>query len=213
MVVIGASSRGAQLALGYQLYPTLLKGRISLRNLLLIGLAGWALFAAIPEGQKARFMSAGDDQTSQQRLLYWKRGIEIIKENPVLGIGYRNFPPYFERHYPQDMFYGHAQLPHNIFIEVGTDAGFIGLACFLALILRTGWLASRVNRLAKHPEMARHFLSPISRGLMAALWGFLIAGQFVTVSYYPYFWVNLSMMACLANVAAKLAAQKGLPPR
>ena len=212
MVVIGASSRGAQLALGYQLYPTLLKGRISVRNLLLIGLAAWALFAAIPEGQKARFMSAGDDQTSQQRLIYWKRGIEIIKEHPVLGIGYRNFPPYFERHYPQDMFYGHAQLPHNIFIEVGTDAGFIGLASFLTLILRTGWLASRVNRQAKHPEMARHFLLPISRGLMAALWGFLIAGQFVTVTYYPYFWINLSMMACLATVTAKLAAQKGLPP-
>ena len=211
MVVIGASSRGAQLAMTYQLYPTLLKGRVSVRNLILICLAGWAVFAAIPDGQKARFMSAGDDQTSQQRLVYWKHGIEIIKAHPVLGIGYRNFPPYFERHYPQELFYGHGQLPHNIFIEVGTDAGFVGLTFFVALIFRTGMLARRVNRLAQHPEMGRHFLLPISRGLMAALWGFLIAGQFVTVSYYPFFWVNLSMMVCLANVTKKLAAQKGLP--
>jgi hypothetical protein len=213
MVVLGASSRGAQLALGYQLYPTLLKGRITLRNLLLICLAGWALFAALPDAQKARFTSAGDDHTSQQRLKYWTRGVEIIKAYPVLGIGYRNFPVYFEKHYPEDMMYAHAQLPHNIFIEVGTDAGLVGLGCFLALIFRTGVLARRVTRLAQHPEMARHFLIPITRGLMAALWGFLIAGQFVTVSYYPYFWINLAMMASLANVAAKLAAEKGLPQK
>jgi putative inorganic carbon (hco3(-)) transporter len=210
MVVVGASSRGAQVAMAYQFYPTLLKGRLSLRNLLLAGLLGYAAYAAIPDAQMARFTSAGDDQTSQQRLLYWKRGLEIIQEYPVLGIGLRNFPTYFEQHYPQDMLYAHAQLPHNIFIEVGTDAGYLGLGMFLALIIKTMLLARRVHRIAKHPAMAGYMYIPVARGLIAALWGYLIAGQFVTVTYYPFFWVNLAMMVCLANVTAQTARSKGI---
>jgi len=210
MVVVGASSRGAQVAMAYQFYPTLLKGRLNLRNLLLAGLVGYAAYAAIPAAQIARFTAAGDDQTSQQRLLYWKRGFEIIQEHPVLGIGLRNFPSYFEQHYPQDMLYQHAQLPHNIFIEVGTDAGYLGLALFVALIIKTMLLAKRVNRIAKHPAMAGYIYIPVARGLMAALWGYLIAGQFVTVTYYPFFWVNLAMMVCLANVTAQTARSKGI---
>jgi len=210
MVVLGASSRGAQVAMAYQFYPTLLKGRVSLRNLLLAGVVGYVAYLAIPDAQMARFTSAGDDQTSQQRLLYWTRGIEMIQSHPVLGVGLRNFPSYFEQHYPQDMLYAHAQLPHNIFIEVGTDAGYLGLGMFLALIIKTMLLARRVHRIAKHPAMAGYMYIPVARGLMAALWGYLIAGQFVTVTYYPFFWVNLAMMVCLANVTAQTARSKGI---
>ena len=210
MVVVGASSRGAQVAMAYQFYPTLLKGRLSLRNLILAGLVGYVVYLAIPDAQMARFTAAGDDQTSQQRLLYWKRGIEMIQSHPVLGVGLRNFPSYFERNYPQDMLYAHAQLPHNIFIEVGTDAGYLGLGVFVALIIKTMLLARRINRLASHPAMAGYMFVPLAKGLMAALWGFLIAGQFVTVTYYPFFWVNLAMMVCLANVTAQTARAKGL---
>ena len=196
--------------MAYQFYPTLLKGRLSLRNFILAGLVGYVVYLAIPDAQMARFTAAGDDQTSQQRLLYWKRGIEMIQSHPVLGVGLRNFPSYFERNYPQDMLYAHAQLPHNIFIEVGTDAGYLGLGVFVALIIKTMLLARRINRLASHPAMAGYMFVPLAKGLMAALWGFLIAGQFVTVTYYPFFWVNLAMMVCLANVTAQTARAKGL---
>jgi hypothetical protein len=39
------------------------------------------------------------------------------------------------------------------------------------------------------------------------MWGFLIAGQFVTVTYYPFFWINLAMMVATGNVARQMAAR------
>lgn len=203
MVVIGASSRGSQLGLAYQLYPSILKGRMSFRNIVLSVLVVFVGFNLLPAEQKARFSKAGDDQSSQQRLLYWQRGIEMIKSHPALGVGYYNFPRYFQNYYPQDMMYEGAQLPHNIFIQVGTDAGFLGLGAFLALIARTAFLARRIRLRVQRDGLQRYSYLAISQGLLTGMWGFVIAGQFVTVTYYPFFWINLAFMASLSNIVSK----------
>lgn len=207
MVVIGASSRGSQLALAVQTYPTLIKGRLSFRNLLLTLIVIAGAVYLLPDAQKARFTSAGDDNTSIQRLLYWKHGVEMLKEHPVLGVGYYNFPAYYTAHWPQDILFGVAQLPHNIFVQVGTDAGLLGLGCFGALILQTMLIARRVRKLSELPALQHRVLLPAARGLHIAMWGFLIAGQFVTVTYYPFFWINLAMMVATGNVARQMAAR------
>ena len=106
--------------------------------------------------------------------------------------------------------FGHAQLPHNIFIEVGTDAGYLGLGLFIGLILRKMLAVRQVLRLMRDPRMAGLPYGAMAMGLSAALWGFLIAGQFVTVTYYPFFWVNLAMLVCVLNVAKKAAAERGV---
>ncbi len=207
MVVIGASSRGSQLALAVQAYPTLIKARLSFRNLILaITVIAGALYM-LPDAQKARFASAGDDKTSIQRLLYWKHGVEMVQEHPVLGVGYYNFPAYYTAHWPEDILFGVAQLPHNIFVQVGTDAGLLGLGCFGAMILQTMLIARRVRKLSELPALHKRMLLPAARGLHIAMWGFLIAGQFVTVTYYPFFWINLAMMVATGNVARQMATR------
>jgi len=207
MVVIGASSRGSQLALAVQSYPTLIKGRLSLRNFILALTVIATAVYLLPDAQKARFASAGDDKTSVQRLLYWKHGVEMVKEHPVLGVGYYNFPAYYTAHWPEDILFGVAQLPHNIFVQVGTDAGLLGLGCFGALILQTMLIARRVRKLSEMPALHKRMLLPAARGLHIAMWGFVIAGQFVTVTYYPFFWINLAMMVATGNVARQMAGR------
>lgn len=209
MSVMGASSRGAQIALVYQLYGTILKGRLNFKTLALAALVIYAGISLLPEEQKARFSSAGDDNTSQQRLLYWKRGIQMIEEHPAFGVGFFNFPVYMAAHYPEDVGHivydqngvGSSELPHNIFIQVGTDAGAVGLLLFAALILRTAKAAREIRLLARaHPGPPKPFAA-LAKGFLVALWGFVIAGQFVTVTYYPFFWINLAFMVSLKNIA------------
>ncbi len=157
--------------------------------------------ALLPEEQKARFISAGDDTTSQQRLLYWKHGFSIIEAHPLLGIGYYNFPRYFATHWPQDMLRGPAytpkgvevsELPHNIFIQIGTDTGITGLVLFGMLIYRTWKIEREIRLLARERQDTSKPFAALARGLLVAMWGFVIAGQFVTVTYYPFFWINLA---------------------
>lgn len=213
MTIMGSSSRGGQIALACQALWIFFSGRFSLKKILLVSAIIYAGITFLPQEQKDRFASAGDDRTSQQRLLYWKHGIQMIKDNPVLGIGYFGFVPYYEEHHRQDMLYREAELPHNIFIQVGTDAGYVGLTVFGLLIFRTISAGRRIRKLsAANSDGERKPFAVIAGGLLAAMWGFIIAGQFVTVTYYPFFWINLAFMISLLNVSKQHFLKSQSPP-
>ena len=55
------------------------------------------------------------------------------------------------------------------------------------------------RRAARAPNGRLIFL--MAHSLDAALMGFLASGFFVTVLYYPFFWINLSMTVALNQVA------------
>lgn len=195
LTILGASSRGAQVALVAQLILMFRSSLFRIKPLIGIVLFCIALFYLLPQEQKDRFSDAGDDQTSQQRLLYWKHGWEMMLENPIFGVGFFNFARYYENHYPYDMLYPTAQLPHNIFVQVGTDAGFIALLIFLLLINYCFVMTYKVVKTNDN-----ELVKAISAGLGIGVLGFVIAGQFVTVTYYPFIWIHLSFIAALVNI-------------
>lgn len=194
MVILGASSRGAQLALVCQLVVMNYRYIFNLRVLPAILVSLFLIWNFLPEEQKQRFETMGQDGTSQQRLLYWQNGIEMIEDNPVLGVGYFNFASYFERYYPEDVLLGRAELPHNIFIQVGTDTGFLGLTAFGGLLL----VAYRLGRRFKAGgcEDKQRLIGSCAN---LSLLGFVVAGQFVTVTYYPFLWIHLALIVALNN--------------
>lgn len=196
LTILGASSRGAQIALALQLAIMFRKGLFKIKSLVGVAILCIGLFYLLPEEQKQRFEATGSDRTSQQRLLYWENGWEMMKEHPILGVGYFNFIPYYEHYYPQDKLYEHAELPHNIFIQVGTDVGFVGLFFFLMIIL---YCLTTTRKIAINKDV-----DPIWRAVAAGLGygvlGYAIAGQFVTVAYYPFLWISLSFIVCLHKI-------------
>jgi putative inorganic carbon (HCO3(-)) transporter len=206
MSVLGASSRGSQVALVGQVGHAAYQRKLKLKTLIALALVIWGGYVMLPDKEKARFSTAGDDVTSVQRLDYWKAGIQMIEEHPVLGIGFFNFPAVFKIEHPHELFEGHAQLPHNIFIQVGTDAGLLGLGVFLALIYRNLKTARDIQRACQASKDAPAFAASVARGLTTATLGFVIAGQFVTVAYYPFLWINLALTVSLANVVARATA-------
>ncbi|MHA7808366.1 MAG: O-antigen ligase family protein [Marinobacter adhaerens] len=195
MVILGASSRGAQLALVVQLtligYKYIFKPKVIVVILLSI-ISVWFF---LPDEQKLRFSTMGEDGTSKQRLLYWENGVDMIENNPVFGVGYFNFAPYFERYYPEDVILRQAELPHNIFIQVGTDVGLLGLTVFLLFIFYSMKISASFSRkcnIYKKNILGLYFNT--------SLVGFLVAGQFVTVTYYPFLWIHLAFVVALNNV-------------
>lgn len=204
LTVLGASSRGAQIALAAQMLIMFRKSMFKIKPLIGILILCCAIFYLLPEEQKNRFSSSGEDKTSQQRFLYWEHGREIIKNYPWTGIGFFNFIPYYEDHFPQDMLYQHAELPHNIFIQVGTDAGLIALTLFALIILYAIFTARSLA--------TNKLVDPVWRACAAGLgfgvFGFLMAGQFVTVAYYPFLWINLAFIVALRSVCAPPTGNK-----
>lgn len=210
LTIIGTNTRGGQLALAAQVLAlvTITKHRVKI--LIVIVLIGFIGFQLLPEEQKARFESSGEDDTSIQRLLYWKHGWQMMKDHPLFGIGYFNFPEYFTRYHSEDIILpmlirrGRAELPHNIFIQIGTDTGFTGLVVFVGLMM--GSVVSMVKLGHKARQDGDEFFSQLPKGMNLALLGYVVAGQFVTVGYYPFFWIHLMFVVSLITCQRREAA-------
>jgi O-antigen ligase len=193
--IIASSSRGAYLGLGAVVLWLLLKSRKRFRALLVTVALGGLVYAITPAAQKERFQSAGEDKTSTSRTTAWKQGIEMMRDYPVVGIGYANWQKYHQ------IKYGYRILPHNIFVEAGSELGYSGLLGFVALIGCTFVINRRTRRLAASDPHQGRFILYMAHGLDGALVGFLASGFFVTVLYYPFFWINFALTVALHNAA------------
>ena len=171
-----------------------------------LAVAAVLVFLVIPPEQKERFSEMGDDGTSVTRLTMWKDGIKIANENPIFGIGYDNWSDYYQT------FAGTQLLPHNIFIEALAELGYAGLLAFCLLIGATFYLNAETRRLMKPLGEEGGFITHSALGLDGALVGYIGSGFFVTVLYYPYFWINLAMTVGL-YLSALDKAKKEVPMR
>ena len=180
-----------------------------MRGALLLSGVGLLILLLLPEQQMQRFRESGTDTTSTLRLTYWKDGIEIANRFPLTGVGYQSWLPYYQTFYnPQ------GQVQHNIFIQALSEMGYPGLLLFLSLIGVTFYLNAQTRRCMRRLAPNTNFIASMSNGLDGALVGYLVSGFFVTVLFYPYFWVNLAMTAALHNVARKqLRATMSSNPR
>lgn len=209
LTILGASSRGAQVALVLQLAFMFRKSVFKFKPLIGVIVLSAALFYLLPQEQKDRFSNSGTDNTSMQRQLYWEHGWQMMKDYPFTGVGFFNFGPYYEAHYPEDTIggKGKAELPHNIFVQTGTDAGFVGAITFALIILSGMGMAFALARRKTASEPTR----AIAAGIGVGIFGFLIAGQFVTVSYYPFLWIHMAFIVALKSIEDKATAALTTP--
>lgn len=202
MSMIASSSRGALVGGALTLVWMVARSRHRFRVLVPAVLAVALVIAVLPPEQKERFRSAGEDDTSTTRITYWKHGLEIAADHPVLGIGYGNWLPYYKTYYNPA-----GQLPHNIFIEAVAEMGYTGLVAFVLLIGATFVVNHKTRKILKAIPGDSAFLFQMAHGLDGALIGFLGSGFFVTVLYYPYFWINLAMTVALHVCAVNKARE------
>lgn len=210
--MVASSSRGALMgAAGIGIW-LVARSRYRMRALLLSAVVTAGIVAIIPGGFKARLDAMGSDPDSVRRLTMWKVGIEIMNDHPMLGIGYGNWLSYYGDHYwsggtiqvpdVDNELFGSPQVPHNPFVQAGSELGYTGLAVYLMLIAVTfATNQGTRSRAATLPD--GKFIASSALGLDGALVGYLVSGFFVTVLYYPYFWVNLAMTVALHRVARR----------
>jgi putative inorganic carbon (HCO3(-)) transporter len=206
IAVIGASSRGSQLGLAVVGIWFLLKQKNGFKGLVILLILGSLLFILLPDAQIQRFNEMGEDRNSLQRLAYWRYALnEVIPNNLLLGLGYNNWMAYLSSMVPEGM--GPMQMnqeSHNIYIQAASELGLLGLGGFVMLFIYAFVNNARTRKMAIGID--NKFLFNLSYGLDAGLIGYLVAGTFVTVLYYPFFWVQIAMIVMLNNIAKKKIA-------
>jgi len=138
-------------------------------------------FFVMPEPEQARIVSIlkprGELDSNSHRVALFRTGVEMIKDNPLLGVGPEQIRREFERYAPEDIprpiprhwFIGHL---HNIYIQFAADRGLPAMFAIIGFVLWNLWAKSRQARTA--PVETRW----IYRGSAAFLIGLLVAGVF-----------------------------------
>lgn len=198
--MVSSSSRGAVLGGLVTLIWMLLKSKRRVVAAVTIGMTVFLLYALMPTEQRARFEQAGEDSTSRNRTLRWEKGLKMAEMYPVLGVGYANWSLA-----DKQIFDGTGDFCHNVFIECMSELGYSGLTVFVLLIFYTLVNNYRTRKILRVRQVENGFIYYIAHGLDGALIGYLASGFFVTVLYYPYFWINLAMTVALNNIASKVS--------
>ncbi|HHP7231256.1 MAG TPA: IctB family putative bicarbonate transporter [Xenococcaceae cyanobacterium] len=150
------------------------------------------------ESIRLRFLSifAGrEDSSNSFRINVWEAVFKIIADYPLIGIGPGNeafnavYPRYMDPKYP-------ALSAYSIFLEHIVEMGYIGLSCFLWLIIVTfNHGITQVIRLRK--SRASQGLWVV--GAIAAVIGLTVHGVVDTVWYRPpintLWWFMLAIIA------------------
>jgi O-antigen ligase len=156
----------------------------------------------LPPAFYGRLSIMGEDNSSIMRLTYWNFGWELMKQHPLFGIGYFNWLPTYSAHLLAIGDRRNPEVCHNIFIQAGSELGFPGLLLVVAIIVSTFVLNFRTRRLLRESKNPG-FLRQIAFGLDAAMIGYVVSAQFVTVLYYPYLWIQLAITVALHNVVCR----------
>jgi O-antigen ligase len=194
--IVASTSRGAVVGLAAAVCWMLLRSRRRVTALASAIVLALAVLALMPAETKEKFGEAGDDRNSVSRLESWTYGIAMANSHPVFGVGHGNF-----KEYARANFNPVANDAHNIFVEAAAELGYTGLLAFLSLVVCTFVINDRTRRMARSLPDGGRFLVYMAHSLDAALVVFLVSGFFLTVLYYPYFWINLGMTGALHNAA------------
>ncbi len=170
------------------------------RNLLVVGVLAAGVVAFLPDEYLARFDTAGEDQTSQSRLTYWSRGLEIYADNPVIGVGYNNWTVYYARYYPGESLRTSVQeVAHSVPITIAAEMGTLGLLFYYWLVVTIFLVNIRSARAFREggAPLWRYFALSFNFGMV----GFLSASIFLSITFYPFLWVQAGLSAALYKLA------------
>ncbi len=139
-----------------------LRRRRSVRILLV--LAPLAVLAAFVVGE-ARLLNR---DSVDHRLLLWQTALRLWRDFPLLGVG----PEGFYWHYPAYLPLGATlepslRHPHNVWLELGTGWGALGLLWLAGLV--AGWLITATRRLTHMTSALQWPAIGLASALVAAL--------------------------------------------
>lgn len=127
------------------------RARGPVRLLAFAGLLLALLVAAALPGVRARFASGFDLRGNSDRVFLWSRAREIIRDHPLHGVGFGNYPRVCGRYYDRvDPGFPMRTWAHNSELSLLAETGPLGLLA--ACLLAGAALAALSRRLREEPH-------------------------------------------------------------
>lgn len=167
-------------------------------------LLGVLIFGSSQWKQVATTAFDPNQSTAQTRLITWKLSAMMFTDN-IMGIGINNTPGVMHRYakpweQPRRWW---GNVSHSFWLTALAEGGIIGFLIVMTLLTANTLDCLRMGRLKPTNDDAR-FLKYFGYGYLGSLVGFLAAGTFLTVNYYPHLWYMTGMIAAGSGIMFKL---------
>jgi O-antigen ligase len=167
---------------------------------------------------RLRSMFETDEGSAEARQFLWSAARNMWKANPILGVGAGNFTFLVGRYQPLDYekpdFLERdwsGTVTHSTYFQIAAEQGSAGLLLFAYVL----WAHLRtIRRLRRQvasvsgipPEVGRD-ADLYGGALGGAMVGYCVAGAFLSVAYYPYFWYFSAMAVALEAAVRREVSQ------
>jgi O-antigen ligase len=135
------------------------------------------------------------------RMEIWKRGIKIVYQNPILGVGIDNFAV------AESTIDSWIRRPwmtaHNSPLQVAAEIGIPAAVFYLILIGRMFSASKNLRQQSRSDQ-----LSQVGLGLLTGLVGYAVSGFFLSQGYSIVFYILMAMSIAATRIAADLKAKE-----
>ena len=211
--MVKSGSRGGFIGLiAVMLYVLLRYRAIPSRVRLAVTVAGVALFLGFASDKYWTTMgtilhpqSDYNYNDNVGRVEVWKRGLGYMVHNPIVGVGVSAYPV---AEGGSDLARSLAaqgrgfkwSVAHNSFLETGAELGIPGALVFIGILVVTGFGLTRLSPRGKWaPWISRREMA-LAQMLVGALFGFSVAGFFVSAEYFAYLYFILGLAVGLMKL-------------
>ena len=109
---------------------------MNIRYIIFLLIGGVALIPFLPASIINRIKSMGlHDSTVEYRFKIWETTMEMIRDNPITGVGYGSstYMEVYRDYLGRTKIVAHA---HNTFLQIWAESGIVGIIAFLIFILQ-----------------------------------------------------------------------------
>lgn len=167
--------------------------------------------------------STQEEDTGYQRLYLWGIAWKLFLHDPVIGVGPTNFQYrafVYESEYEKERgFHVWGRVCHSLYLTLLSEEGLLGAAVFL-LILLSAWKERKKIRsyykksvfktnLSNSGQEKLRMIYYMTMAVDASLMAYLVTGAFITVLYYPHFWLLTAFSVVLKKVFDVILKEEG----
>ena len=174
-------SRGGQIALATCLASWIFfwtKDPKRKRQIIIFAIAG---VIAVATAQATGYR---EDESAMGRIEAWSQGWELLKSNPIIGVGKGQFIEHHQRD------------SHNTYVRAGAELGLFGLYAFIGMIYGVGLTILNIQK----PTVKEKW-RPYYAGFGAFLASYIAASAFSTRTYDLIFLICVALVGTMGRFA------------
>lgn len=205
ITIVLTHSRGAFLALSCTVFLLVWRSKNRIAGItagLLLVTAGVLLAPDSYTERLSTLKNVEQDGSAMGRLRAWRTAGEMIKGNPILGVGFGKFEQNYDRYDPTHV-QGRpsgSRVAHNSYLQIWAECGTPAFLMYFSLIILSFvdvWRVRREARIRYNASWILNYCTMFEGTLVA----FSVGAMFLNRAHFDLFYHMVAIIACFGNIA------------